>query len=69
MGNDLYIVGGTNTAMRFGNLHKYEFETNKWSYMNFENHKKFLIDYFNIYINKKGKKRTFFLKDVFVIAL
>lgn len=43
MGNDLYIVGGTNTSMRFGNLHKYEFMTNKWSSMNFENHKKFFI--------------------------
>ena len=43
MGNDLYIVGGTNTSIRFGNLHKYEFTTNKWTYLNFENQKKFLF--------------------------
>ena len=39
--NDIYIVGGSNTSVRFGNIHKYEFNTNKWIYINFENTKKF----------------------------
>lgn len=57
--NELYVVGGSNTALRFGNIHKFDFSTRKWIYLNFENPKKFSL-YLFFY---REKKLMFFRKQ------